>query len=204
MNVRVKDALAGEASPYYLFHPLAAERIATEYPNVKIIVILRDPVERAYSHFKERCKHGGEWLSFEDALRAEPERLRGEAERITKDQGYRSIHHEDHSYIAQGRYLDMLPRWLGLFPRENMHIAVSEEMYADPNRVANQIWTFLGLPPRTLQSRLRHNYIPAPDAAPQTRLRLEQEFADHNHDLECLIGRPLPWPGPRPAKHAVK
>jgi len=187
-------AISGEASPYYLFHPLAAERLALDYPDVRIIVNLRDPVERAYSHYKERCKHAAEPLGFEEALEAEPGRLRGEAERIIGEPGYRSVEHEDHSYLAQGRYLDMLERWFSFFPREQFHISASEDFYADPDRVVNSVWSFLGLQPHRLQSRKRHNYIPAEDIRPATRQRLQRAFAEHNRDLEHLLGRPLPWP----------
>src|SRR5260370_36249735 len=86
----VTPAIAGEASPYYLFHPLAAERLARDFPDVRIIVALRDPVERAYSHFKERTHHGGETLDFEEALDAGDSRLRGEAERIAAEPGHLS------------------------------------------------------------------------------------------------------------------
>jgi len=190
----VRPSSRGEASPYYLFHPLAAERLARDFPDVRIIVALRDPVERAYSHFKERTHHGGETLSFEDALAAEEDRLRGEAERIVAEPGYLSLEHENHSYLAQGRYLDMLPRWFSLFPREQFHIAVSEEFYADPDRHVNEVWKFLGLPPRRLQSRVRHNYLPSGGMAPETRLHLQQSLIEHNRGLADLLGRPLPWP----------
>jgi hypothetical protein len=186
--------ICGEGSPYYLFHPLAAERLAKDFPDVRIIVSLRNPVERAYSHFKERTHHGGETLSFEDALAAEPDRLRGEAERIVAEPGYVSVEHENHSYLAQGRYLDMLPRWFSLFPREHVHIAISEEFYADPDRHVNEVWKFLGLPPHLLQSRVRHNYLPAADMATETRHRLQESLVEHNRGLSDLLGRPLPWP----------
>jgi Sulfotransferase domain len=191
---RTVPSISGEASPYYLFHPTAAERLARDFPDVRIIVILRDPVERAYSHFRERTHHGGETLSFEEALAAEEDRLRGEAERIIAEPGYVSAEHENHSYVAQGRYLDMLPRWFSLFPREQFHIAVSEEFYADPNRYVNEVWEFLGLPPRKLQSRERHNYLPAPQMFPETRRALQEALAEHNRGLADLLGRALPWP----------
>jgi Sulfotransferase domain len=186
--------MCGEASPYYLFHPLAAERLARDYPQVRIIAVLRDPVERAYSHFKERTHHGGETLSFADALAAEPDRLRGEEERIIAEPGYVSAEHENHSYLAQGRYLDMLPRWFKLFPREQVHIAVSEEFYADPDRQVNEVWKFLGLPPHRLRNQKRYNYLPAPGMAPETRRHLNESLAGHHRDLAELLGRPLPWP----------
>jgi len=190
----VRPSICGEASPYYLFHPLAAERLARDFPDVRIIAVLRDPVERAYSHFKERTHHDGEALSFEDAFAAEEDRLRGEAERIVAEPGYLSVEHENHSYLAQGRYLDMLPRWFSLFPREQFHITVSEEFYADPDRHVNEVWKFLGLPPRRLQSRVRHNYLPSAGMAPETRLLLQENLIEHNRALADLLGRPLPWP----------
>jgi hypothetical protein len=190
----IARAISGEASPYYLFHPLAAGRLASDYPDVKIIAVLRDPVERAYSHWKERTQHGGETLSFEDALAAEETRLAGEAERIAAEPGHLSAEHENHSYLAQGRYLDMLPRWFSLFPREQFHIVVSEDFYADPEGEVNEVWRFLGLPQGRLRSRIRHNYVPAPDIAPQTRQRLRDSLGEHQKKLESLLGRPLPWP----------
>jgi hypothetical protein len=188
-------SLAGEASPYYLFHPLAAERLARAYPAARLIVLLRDPAERAYSHYKERVRHGAEPLSFADALDAEPDRLRGEAARIVAEPGYRSTEHEDHSYLAQGRYLDMLPRWFELFGKDQFYLAASEDFYADPGRITNEVWTFLGLPPAAAISRRRFNYHRAPDIDAATRQRLTQAFAEHNRELERLLGRALPWAG---------
>jgi hypothetical protein len=140
-------------------------------------------------------------LSFEDALAAEPDRLRGEEERIIAEPGYVSAEHENHSYLAQGRYLDMLPRWLKFFPREQVHIAVSEEFYADPDRQVNEVWKFLGLPSHQLRNRKRYNYLPAPGVAPETRRQLNESLAGHHRDLAELLGRPLPWPAASVPEH---
>jgi len=190
----IAPAIAGEASPYYLFHPLGAERLARECPQARLVVLLRDPVERAYSHYKERVRHGAESLSFEAALDAEPDRLRGEAERIVAEPGYRSVAHENYSYLTQGRYLDMLPRWFELFARDRCYLAASEEFYADPGRIVGEVWSFLGLPPAQLRSGKRYNYHEAPGLDPVTRRRLQSEFADHNDELGRLLGRRMPWP----------
>lgn len=193
----LRPAIAGEASPYYLFHPLAAERLARDFPDVRIIVSLRDPIDRAYSHYKEAVHHRRETLSFEAALEAEAGRLRGVAERIAAEPDYLSFAHEHLSYLAQSRYLEMLPRWFSLFPREQFHIMASEEFYADPDRHVNEIWRFLRLAPRTLVSRERHNHQPARDIRPETRQRLQEALADHDRALEELLGRRLPWPATR-------
>lgn len=197
----LRPAMAGEASPYYLFHPLAAQRLASDFPAIRIIVNLRDPVERAYSHYKEATYLGRETLSFEAALDAEDERLRGEAERIVAEPGYLSAAHEHLSYLSQSRYLDMLPRWFSLFPREQFHITASEDFYADPERHVNEVWRFLGLEPRKLLSRTRHNQQVAPDIRPETRERLQDAVADHNRGLEELLARSLPWPASKQPAH---
>jgi Sulfotransferase domain len=187
-------AIAGEASPYYLFHPLAAGRLARDFPDVRIIISLRDPIDRAYSHYKEAVYHHREMLSFEAALEAEDERLRGVAECIAAEPGYLNSAHEHLSYLAQSRYLEMLPRWFSLFPREQFYIMASEEFYAEPDRKVNEVWRFLGLAPRKLVSRIRHNHQSAPDIRSETRERLQKSLADHNRSLEELLGRRLPWP----------
>ena len=72
-----RRVLVGEASPYYLFYPLAAERAGAVVPSAQLIVLLRDPVERAWSHYRHEVKAGREPLEFEAALAAEPTRLAG-------------------------------------------------------------------------------------------------------------------------------
>src|SRR5262249_5592852 len=91
-----------ESSPYYMFHPLAAERIAKDLPGVRLLVLLRDPVERAYSGHAHEVAHGFETEPFEAALDVESARLEGEAKRIAMDPDYFSYSHQHHSYVARG------------------------------------------------------------------------------------------------------
>ena len=79
-----RPVVVGEASPYYCFHPLALDRIAARVPDVKLIIVLRDPVERAWSHYSYEVARGNEDLSFADALDAEPARTAGAADRIRR------------------------------------------------------------------------------------------------------------------------
>src|SRR5262249_30422106 len=104
--------IAGEASSSYLFHPAAAGRAATMVGGARIIVLVRDPVDRAYSHYLARVAHGVEPLSFEEAIDREGDRLAGEADRLVADARYRSPAFEQQSYVAQGRYAESLARWL--------------------------------------------------------------------------------------------
>ena len=104
------EPLTFESAPYYLFHPLAASRIAKDLPDVKIIVLLRDPAERAYSAYTHEMARGFETESFERALELEDARLGGEEEKIIADPAYNSHSHQHHGYVHRGRYLPQLQR----------------------------------------------------------------------------------------------
>jgi Sulfotransferase domain len=190
--------VAGEASPYYLFHPRAAERAAEVVPDAKVIVLLRNPVERAWSHYWERVNAGTEPLSFEEAIEREPSRLAGEVERILADPRYTSPAHDHFSYLARGRYLEQLEPWLQRFPRERICILRSEDFYADPQKVYNQVLEFLGLPSAELDASRRYSVVPTSvrrvermDEA--TRRRLVEWYAVHNRRLEAALGMELCW-----------
>src|SRR5439155_17110919 len=120
--------LVGEASPSYLFHPLAPERVDALLPDAKLIALVLTPVDRAFSQYQSEVALGREPLSFEDALAAEDERLRGEEERLRADPGYFSHAWWNYTYRARGRYAEQVERWLAAFRREQLLILPSEEL----------------------------------------------------------------------------
>lgn len=185
--------VAGEASPFYLFHPLAAARAGACVPEAKIIALLRDPVHRTYSHWKERRREGAETLGFLDALDAEPARLAGERERLIADPEYRSYAWEQQSYAAQSRYADSLKPWLAAFPAEQVHVALSEDYYRAPLAVLRELDVFLGLKPRGHASGRVRNPAAGDPLTDEARARLAAHFSGPNDELEKLLGRPLPW-----------
>jgi hypothetical protein len=185
--------LVGEASPSYVFHPLAPERVAALVPEAKLIALVRNPVDRAFSHYQHEVALGREPLSFEDALEAEDERLRGEEERMLADPAYFSRAWWDFTYRARGRYAEQLERWLAVFPRERLLILPSEDLGAEPEQAYAGVLEFLGAPPHRLDSYPRvfeRQYEPM---RPETRERLAAEFAEPNARLYELLGRNLGW-----------
>ncbi|MFB4296093.1 sulfotransferase [Actinomadura sp. NTSP31] len=192
--------VVGEGSPYYLFHPLAAERAGRDVPDARILLVLRDPIERAFSHYRERRRQNAEELpSFEEALAAEEGRLAGEVERIIAGQpGYASYAHEQQSYRAQGEYAPHLRRWMEHFPAERFCVLAAEEFYADPQTACDTVARFLGLEPATLPPSAVKvwNAAPSQDLAPATRQALAEHYAPYNADLEALLGREFPWTRP--------
>jgi len=187
------NPVAGEASPYYLFHPVAAERAREVTPDSSIIALLRDPVMRTYSHWKERRRSQAEPLDFLSALDAEEERLAGERERLVADPRYVSYPWEQQSYATQSAYAEPLSRWVDVFGRDRVHVAVSEDYYADAGDVLARLHVFLGLPAvRPTHTPVR-NAARGEDLDAAVRRRLAARFAASNHALSTLLGRDLPW-----------
>lgn len=185
--------VAGEASPYYLYHPLAPLRARRLAPDALIIVSLRDPVERAFSHFKERRTNGTEPLSFAEAVAAEPDRLAGEERRILADDEYVSFAHRHMSYVDQGRYAPMLKRWFDAYGRDRVHVEISEEMYADPQAAVDRVTERLGLPPRRLDHPEPYNAEPDRGFDEPLRAQLTETLAPDIAAVETLLGRPVAW-----------
>jgi hypothetical protein len=185
--------LRGEASPYYLFHPAVPGRIADVLPNVKLIVLLRNPVDRAYSHHAQEVARGFEELPFEDALEREAERLHGEAEKLRADSRYTSFAHQHYSYLARGLYREQLERWHRLFPRDNMYIGAYERFVIEPDSVLAEIHDFLGIERRRLPSYGRYNARERKPMRPDTRGRLEEFFTEPNRRLFDYLGVDFGW-----------
>jgi len=185
--------VTGEGSPFYLFHPHAAERISRLLPDVRLIALLRNPVDRAYSHYHHEVRLGYETLTFEEALRAEEARTGGAAERLGEDEGGDSFALQHYSYAARGLYAAQLARWLRLFPRERLLFLRSEDLYADARAVVRQTSDFLRLPawePEIPSTRASGKY-PKMDAA--LRSQLVARFSGPNRELYELLGRDFGW-----------
>jgi hypothetical protein len=187
------EPVVGEASPSYLFHPLAAERVAALLPEVRLIAILRDPAERAFSHYNHEVALGREPLSFEQAIEREDERLRGEVERMLADPSYFSHAWWNHTYVARGFYAEQLRWWLSVFPREQLLVLTSEQLSARPSETYADVLRFLGLPPHELSSYPRLNTREYGAMAPKTRAALADRFTQPNRELAELLDRSLPW-----------
>lgn len=191
--LRNDGRIAGEASPGYLFHPLAPERVRETVPDAKLIVLLRDPVDRALSHYHHEVGLGREPLSFEEAIDAEPGRTRGEEERLVREPGYFSHAWWDYTYLARGRYAEQLERWLALFPGEQLLVLGSEDLAAEPARTYSRVLDFLGRSPHELDSYPRVYDQAYAEMSPETRRRLSAEFAEPNTRLYDLLGRDFGW-----------
>ena len=167
-------SITGEATPSYLFDPLVPKRIAGVVPQARLIALLRNPIDRAYSHYQMQVKRGTELLSFEEA-----------------------IEQPDSSYVSRGIYVDQLLRWFEFFSRDQMLILRSEDFFGSPVETLGVVLNFLELPgwrpeASELQQR-RHAGTYKQKMDPSTRRRLEAYFEPYNKRLYECLGVDFGW-----------
>ena len=186
----------GEATPVYMYDPEARRRMAETLPDAKIVVILRDPVQRAYSHFWHERRLGREDMTtFEEALAVEAER-RVNGTRLDRMK---------YSYVDRGRYLDQILSLAEGHGRDNVHVMLLEDLTQERLPTLRELLTFLDVDPAPAESvpeRWTNRYRVAtddgkmqalayPPIAPETRERLVEEFREPNDRLAAWLGRDL-------------
>lgn len=188
--------LGFEASPYYVWDPRIAGRAKELDPSLKAIVLLRDPVRRAWSHYQERVQNGVEPLTFAQALDAEDDRLEGEVERMIEEPSYHSTAHDWYSYRTRGEYVPQLENWHACFPREQLLVLRSEDLYAQTQAVYDTVCDFLGIPRFDLPSRTPHNatWRTRDDVPDDSARELRQHYVSRNSSLEDYLDIEIAWP----------
>jgi len=178
----------GERSPNYLFDPAVPRRVRALLPEVRLIVVLRNPVDRALSNFHHARRMGLEWLSFQDALAVERSQL---ATRCASGGGESAPGQPE--FLARGSYAEQLERWLACFDREQIHVTLSERMFAEPRGVIGDIQRFLGLDPVAPASLAPENTGSYPSMPASVRLELQEFFAADVARLTELLGESPGW-----------
>ncbi|MGC9524843.1 MAG: tetratricopeptide repeat protein [Limnospira sp.] len=183
--------LTGEATPHYLEFPEVPGRISKMLPKTKIIVLLRNPVDRALSHYHHWLRFKWEKRSFEEAIASElellsdPANLSHEASPAVRD---------SQKFLWRGLYFQFLQNWLSVFPREQLLILRSEDLYENPQHIYDRVSEFLELPAHQLDEYRRHNpgnYTA--DRRGSIYSQMRDFFRPHNQKLEELLGWELNW-----------
>jgi hypothetical protein len=185
--------VTGEASPYYVWDPRIASAARQVNPDLKAILMLRDPVKRAWSHYQERVANGVEPLSFGDALDAEERRISGELDRMMADPTYYSEAHDWYTYRARGVYLPQIENWCSVFPRDQLLVLPSEDLYADVQGTFDVICEFLGVPSVELPTTRTFGAGKRDPMPEEPRRALTAFYAEHNARLADYLGRELRW-----------
>ncbi|MBE9040822.1 sulfotransferase domain-containing protein [Oscillatoriales cyanobacterium LEGE 11467] len=186
-------AIAGEASPYYLFHPQVPARVYQHFPQIKLIVLLRNPVDRALSQYHHEVKLGFEQLPLEEAIAREPERLQGEVEKLSTDPTYYSYNHQHYTYLSRGRYLEQLQRWRIYFPPEQFLILKTEDLHDRPDETLARVLAFLQLPIVDLPTYLSYNAGSYPRAIESVKQDLTDYFREPNQQLWKYLQQDFDW-----------
>lgn len=185
--------ITGEASPCYLFHPDVARRVQETLPDVKIILMLRNPADRAYSHYHHEVRLGYETLPFEQAIAGECARLDGEKAKMMSDDCYYSDRYMHYSYLTRGIYVDQVKSWFETFPQEQILLLKSEEFFTNTSLVMGQVHNFLGVAEVEPPKLERHKSFPYPKMDKAMRQQLVEYFEPYNHKLYEYIGRDFCW-----------
>jgi hypothetical protein len=184
--------ITGEATPNYLVHPDAPRRLNAVTPDARLIVMLRDPTERAHSAWRLRSSEGRETETFEEAVTREQQN----PDPVITD------YHEDPKgvgdairflYLAKSRYAEQFERWLEFFPVEQFLVITSEDLFGQPNLILSELSKFLEIDLWEPDSFPVLNQIPTGSIDPGLRRELSEYFRPHNDRLESLLGRQFNW-----------
>lgn len=193
------NVITGEATPNYLFHPRVPTLLYETVPQARLVAILRNPIERAFSHYNHNRRaertlgQEPEPLSFSDALYAEEERLMGKREQMLATPGYDDMDYLRFSYMNQGVYVDQLAAFAELFGRERLLVLRSEDFYPDPQSVLNTVTDFLEVERHQVPDLAAKNVNQYSNMDPEARHYMERFFAPHNRRLYEFLGRDMHW-----------
>jgi len=191
-----KRSLTFESCGYYMFHPLAADRIAQALPDAQVVVLLRDPVDRAYSAHRHEFRRGFETLGFDEALQHEEARLDGEEQRLREHPLAYSFEHQHHGYLARSRYVGQVRRLFETFGRDRVLVMDAEALFSDPEGEFTRLCEWLRIDPPAEVGHEQWNAAPRDPLPPERRAELTDYFAPYDEELATLLGRPLTWRTP--------
>ena len=193
---RRRHLAAGEASPSYLYDDDAPERIAESLSDTKLIVMLRDPAKRAYSHYWHTQRLGAETVDFETALATESERI--DSDKPSDRSRY--------SYVDRGHYLPQVQNLASLVGRDRLHVVLLDDLADDRVASLRRVFDFLGIDTAradTIEEKWTNKYrvqktpgdkaepVAYPPMKPETRAQLVKHFRPHNDRLAAWLGRDL-------------
>ena len=178
-------AITGEDTPFYFWKKEAAERILKDIPNSKIIIIFRNPVDRAYSNYQLGIRKKTETLSFEDAIDEEMNFLEKHSFRESVDRR--------RSYLSKGFYENQIKIWFNVFPREKIHILSTEDMQKNPEKTLLKIFQFLVIPNYTLKNPQKQKSSEYKKMDEKTRKILLDFYKPHNEKFFQIIQERFDW-----------
>ena len=194
-KIKKQKFVTGEASVRYLDHPFTPKRLKKITPNAKFIILLRNPIDRAYSQHTRVSGTGRDPLTFEEAIEKEEERTKPEFKKMEENEMYWSGDYFRFSYLSRGIYVDKLERWFSVFPKEQFLIIQSEEFFKNTAETYKQVLEFLDLSDFKLPEykQIGKARYKQPKMNQNTRNELVEYFKPYNKRLYELLGRKFDW-----------
>ena len=189
-----RKLVVGESTGTYLFHPDVPKRIRENIPNVKLIVMLRNPINSLYSKYNHYRNEGLESSSLEDAIKMEMKRIKiGNERKELRINNPDFDNHVNFNYLRHGHYAEKLKNWLKIFPKEHILILTNDEFNADIDKTMKQTFDFLSLPNYTIKNKIKHSVGRYPKMQESVRKLLVDYFRSYNQEFYKLIGKELDW-----------
>ena len=187
--------ITGEATPNYVFYPKAYSRVKQSLPNAKLIVILRNPIDRAYSHYnyQKKLNRGAlENTTFEEIVKEEIEKMTNDGFEKEFLRNF-NLKTDRMPYVHLGIYVKFLKKWMSIFPKEQFHIVKTEELEQNPNKTINDIFHFLDLQGYEIPDLKKRNTTKYLEMKSDTRKMLYEFYKPHNEVLEKLLAMKFDW-----------
>ena len=183
------NAITGEDTPFYIWNEIACKRIKENLPNIKLIAILRNPVDRAYSNYQLGLREGTERRTFRDAIEDDMKFLDKK-----KQEGY-ALTNDDYkkSYLAKGIYVEQLEKWFKVFRKEQFCIISTEDFSRKPDMTLKKIFNFLEITDYSIkkfEEKKKSKYNEMDDSL---RTEIEEFFSEYNSRLYNLIDQEFDW-----------
>ena len=189
-----KKLTVGEQTATYLFHPLIPKRIHTTIPNAKLIVVLRNPVDRAYSNYTHQVREGIEKRTFEEAIKSELKRIE-----ICKNNSEYKINNDDFSshvifsYLRHGIYVDFIKAWMEFFTKEQFLILPTYDLNNNRAKFLKQVFDYLNVQNFEIKDVERQNVGEYKKLDKSMRKFLVDYYRPHNERLFKLLEKNFDW-----------
>lgn len=187
--------LTGEASPAYSYHPYAPERIKKHLPNIKLIVLLRNPIDRAFSDYNQDIRRN--WqpnIPFEEAINQDNlhyEKMIFELKNnLIK---HYNVNWKRKGYLNIGKYVIYLEKWIKLFGKNNIFFIHTSDLESSPEHILKDLNNFLGIPDIKPKNLSKKNVGKYPQMSKITRQNLIEYYEKYNKQLEILLGMKFNW-----------
>ena len=178
-------AITGEDTPFYFWKKEVIQRILKNLPNIKIILIFRNPIDRAYSNYNLGVRTESEKLSFEDAI--------DEEMKFLEENSFRKSIDQKRSYLSKGLYDKQIKNWFDFFPKKQIHVLSTEEMRNDPKKTLLKIFEFLEISEYNIKNPQKQKSANYDFMKQETRQKLLNFYREHNEKFFATIGKRFDW-----------